>query len=140
MSLMEIEYKVYNPAGNITALVIGDKYNVEERKLINNAIMKKEPKVEQVGFLAKEKCKLTMAGGEFCGNATRCAVMYYMTEKNSISIEMNNQNLKAGLDKTKNIWCEIPIDKYEINKVNNEIYKVILKGITILVVKYILYC
>ena len=30
---MEVEYKVYNPAGNITALVIGDKYNLEERNL-----------------------------------------------------------------------------------------------------------
>ena len=106
---MKVEYKVYNPAGNITALVIGDKYNLEERKIINNAIMKREPEVEQVGFLSEEKYKLTMAGGEFCGNATRCAVMYYMTQKKSISIEINNQKLKAGLDKSENIWCEIPI-------------------------------
>ena len=57
-----IEYKIYNPAGNITALVIGDKYSLEQRKLINRKIMEAEPEVEQVGFLSQERMKLTMAG------------------------------------------------------------------------------
>ena len=54
---MEIKYIIYNPAGNITALVIGDDYNLEQRKQINDAIMNKELNVEQVGFLSKEKMK-----------------------------------------------------------------------------------
>ena len=68
---MEVEYIIYNPAGNITALVLGDEYNSEQRKLINNAIMEREKRVELVGFLSQKDKKLTMAGGEFCGNATR---------------------------------------------------------------------
>ena len=62
---MDISYKIYNPAGNITALVLGDEYNLNQKKLINNMIMKKEPKVEQVGFVSKKYKRLTMAGGEF---------------------------------------------------------------------------
>lgn len=43
---MKVNYKIYNPAGNITALVIGDNYTLEERKLINNEIMKKDSSIE----------------------------------------------------------------------------------------------
>ena len=56
---MEVSYKIFNPAGNITALVIGDEYNLEQRRLINNLIMKKETEVEQVGFISQNKRKLT---------------------------------------------------------------------------------
>jgi len=132
---MEVKYIIYNPAGNITALVIGDDYNLEQRKQINDAIMKKELNVEQVGFLSKEKIKLTMAGGEFCGNGARCAVLYYIKKKRQIELQINQQKIKAGIDKDKKIWCEIPIEGYKILKLENETYRVMLKGITILVVK-----
>lgn len=132
---MEIKYIIYNPAGNITALVIGDEYSLKQRKLINDKVMEKEPEVEQVGFLSQEKTRLTMAGGEFCGNATRCATAYYLGKNENIEIEINNQSLKAGRDENKKIWCEIPIEQYEITKLDREIYKVKLKGITILVIK-----
>ena len=36
---MDIRYKIYNPAGNITALVIGDNYTTEEQRKINSKIM-----------------------------------------------------------------------------------------------------
>ena len=61
---MIIKYKIYNPAGNITALVIGDKYTKEEKRLINDKIMEKEPNVEQVGFLSEEEVKM-IANGNF---------------------------------------------------------------------------
>jgi hypothetical protein len=35
---MKVNNKVYNPAGNITSLAIGDNYNIEERKRINGEI------------------------------------------------------------------------------------------------------
>lgn len=134
---MKVKYIIYNPAGNITALIIGDKYTAEQKRIINNEIMMKEPKVEQVGFLSKEDIKLTMAGGEFCGNATRCAVSYYIKKQKSLEIQINNQKLQAGMDENENIWCEIPIEKYEIVKLDKNVYKVVLKGITIIVVKNI---
>lgn len=132
---MIIEYLIYNPSGNITALVIGDKYDKKQRRQINDAIMKSNIDVEQVGFLSTQTAKLTMAGGEFCGNATRCAALYYLKDKEIIELETNNQKIKAGTDKNKNIWCEIPIEEYKILKINDDIYKIKLKGITILVVK-----
>ncbi|MGM9970699.1 MAG: hypothetical protein ACI35S_09940 [Anaeroplasma sp.] len=132
---MKIEYKLYNPAGNVTALVIGDKYNLKQRKLINYIIMEKESNVEQVGFLSREKAKLTMAGGEFCGNAARCATLHYIGKENNIELEINNIIVKTGIDKNKKIWCEIPIEEYKIIKLQNKIYKIILKGITLLVIK-----
>lgn len=135
---MNISYKIFNPAGNITALVLGDQYNLEQKKLINKKIMKKEPKVEQVGFLSQKYKRLTMAGGEFCGNATRCATLYYIEGQQSIELEINNQKIKAGINEKEEVWCEIPIERYKITKINKNIYKVVLKGITILVVKDII--
>ena len=130
---MKIKYKVYNPAGNITALVIGDNYNLEERKIINNKIMEEDSRIEQVGFVSETEKRLTMAGGEFCGNATRCAIAYYdIKEKENIMI--NNQVIKGG-KKDDNIWCEIPIDKYKISIIEENIYKVELDGITMIIIK-----
>ena len=130
---MEIEYKIYDPSGNITALVIGDNYTKEQKMLINNEIMKNEKNVEQVGFLSTNSSKITMAGGEFCGNAIRCASMYYMDKQKEMNIQINNLILKTGIDEEQNIWSEIPIDKTKIIKLNEDIYEVILEGITILV-------
>ena len=33
---MKVKYIIYNPAVNITALVIGDKYTIEQRKIISD--------------------------------------------------------------------------------------------------------
>lgn len=132
---MDVSYMIFNPASNITALVIGDEYNLEQKRLINSRIMEKEIEVEQVGFLSKKNRKLTMAGGEFCGNATRCATLYYIGEKQSIELEINNNKIKSGINEKLEIWCEVPIEEYIIEKICDNIYKVILKGITILVVK-----
>lgn len=131
---MKIKYKIYNPSGNITALVIGDEYNNKEKELINNAIMKEKPEIEQVGFVSTEYRKLTMAGGEFCGNATRCAVKYYFNNEKTSKIEIDNKEIIVGTDKDEKIWCEIPIEGYEITKLSENIYKVKLEGITIIVI------
>ena len=100
--------------------------------------MEKEPKVEQVGFLSQKYRRLTMAGGEFCGNATRCATLHYIEEQQSIELEINNHIINAGINEKEGVWCEIPIEQYKITKINKNIYKVVLKGITILVVKDII--
>ena len=130
---MKIKYKVYNPAGNITALVIGDNYSLEERKIINNKIMEENSRVEQVGFVSTTEKRLTMAGGEFCGNATRCAILYYdIKEKECIRI--NNKIIK-GEKQEDNIWCEIPINEHKFDMVEEDIYKVKLEGITMIILK-----
>lgn len=129
---MRVQYKIYNPAGNITALVIGDNYTLEERKLINDKIMKNDSRIEQVGFVSTNKKKLTMAGGEFCGNATRSAILYYKMDENE-KIEINNQLIKGGIS-SNNVWCQLDINNYKFNIIDEKIYKIELDGITIIVI------
>lgn len=129
---MRVNYKIYNPAGNITALVIGDNYTSEERKLINDQIMKKDSRIEQVGFVSINEKKLTMAGGEFCGNATRSAILYYKMRENE-KLEINNQQIKGGII-GNNVWCELSIENYKFSIIDEKIYKIELEGITIIVI------
>ena len=129
---MKVRYKVYNPAGNRTALVIGDQYTLEERKTINNKIIEQDKTVEQVGFLSTREKRLTMAGGEFCGNATRSAILYYNINELE-SIKINNLNIRGGIEDNK-VWCELPISNYKFSIIDEEIYKIELDGITIIVI------
>ena len=66
---MNIKYYLLNPAGNITILV-ETPVKENDRRFVASLLMKEEPSCEQVGFLSGNR--LDMAGGEFCGNATRC--------------------------------------------------------------------
>ena len=77
---MDIRYQIFDPSGNITALVEGDRFTPEERIRINDAIMAKHADVEQVGFLSTGTPEMTMAGGEFCGNATRSSILAYLLQ------------------------------------------------------------
>jgi len=82
---MKYSYNIYNPSGNITALVDSSvPYN--SRKELATKLMKKEPTCEQVGFIARADnsgIALEMAGGEFCGNASLCAAYYYILNINN---------------------------------------------------------
>lgn len=87
-------YNIYDPTGNITALVEEEADSdisliLAARVEKASKIMKKHPEVEQVGFvrLAAEDAVseptgvdavLEMAGGEFCGNASMCAAVWYV--------------------------------------------------------------
>ena len=107
-----INYAICKPGGNDTALVYGSDYTQEQKKCINDAIMKKHSNVEQVGFIDfNKKTELQMAGGEFCGNATRSAANLYLEGKaGSIKIIVNGKDvINAGVDDNKNAWCEIPL-------------------------------
>lgn len=70
----DIKYSIFDPAGNITALVESPADAIFQ-PAIAAKIMQKHPDVEQVGFVTLDAgkdadVKLRMAGGEFCGNAT----------------------------------------------------------------------
>ena len=134
---MEIQYKIYSPAGNDTALVIGDNYSREERRAINDKILQTHTNVEQVGFLCQAKNKLTMAGGEFCGNATRCAAHYYLQETvGEIDIEVaENAFVKAGISKRAKAWVQVPLlkDVNTITRINKDFTLVRFEGISHLV-------
>lgn len=116
---MKLTYSIYYPSGNATALVNQLVLEPSLKKLINDKIMSLNPQVEQVGFLSQRSYRLEMAGGEFCGNATRCAVFYYLKGKpGEINIKISGvrQKLKAGIDNQGNCWTKIPLQKNLITK------------------------
>lgn len=126
------KYTVYSASGNPTALVWEFNQSDEKRKEINNEIMAHNPMVEQVGFLLPNGCgivypgvggttmtgnfSLKMAGGEFCGNAARCAVYAYLRgEEGTINLSVSGaeHSVRGGLripgDGSKEVWCEMPV-------------------------------
>ena len=69
-----IRYSIFDPTGNITALV-ESPVDESEQRAVAASIMARHAAVEQVGFvrLPDEKsapAALRMAGGEFCANAS----------------------------------------------------------------------
>ena len=67
-----LEYSIWNPTGNITALV-ESPVEISLQTQVGETLMRLYPEVEQVGFVDVSGPELRMAGGEFCGNASMCA-------------------------------------------------------------------
>lgn len=114
--MKKYDYKIFIPGGNPTALVIGIENDLKKRKKINDELMKKYDFLEQVGFINPDICnpELVMAGGEFCGNATRSAIKYYLNNQiDNIKIKVSGvkEKLSGGQDKEGNIWVDMPIIK-----------------------------
>ena len=80
--LETLRYSIWDPTGNITALVESD-VELDRQPSVAAALMRRHPEVEQVGFLRLSPngelsgTELRMAGGEFCGNATMCAAALF---------------------------------------------------------------
>ena len=79
MEERELCYSLFDPTGNITALV-ESAVAVERQPAVAAALMRRHPELEQVGFVRPAEAAdgdvdaaLRMAGGEFCGNASMCA-------------------------------------------------------------------
>lgn len=116
--LENIDYTVFDPSKNITALIIS-KVDPSSHVEISKKIMDKEPQVEQVGFLIYDgglDISLRMAGGEFCGNATMCAAVYC-----AVKNDLSNGNIKVkvfGVDEIINV---------EVKKTNDDEWEGIVK-------------
>lgn len=114
MNLEDVDYEVLNPGGNETALVMGLEYSDEERKIINNKILKQNDDVEQVGFMDIKKRRLEMAGGEFCLNATRCAIWKILNGKVGsvdLTVSGNNNVLTGQILENKDVYVKLPVNK-----------------------------
>lgn len=136
---MNINYKIFNPGGNKTALVIGNCYGIEERKQINDKILKQNQDVEQVGFLDAKENSLEMAGGEFCVNATRCAIWEYLKgEKGEVKLKVSGYNgiINGGITEEKDVYVDMKINKKISDIINKKgIFNFVnLDGILLLVV------
>lgn len=143
--MKDYTYKVYIPSGNPTALVDGIENDFEMRKKINDEIIEKyEDFVEQVGFISTDSSapELMMAGGEFCGNATRSAIFSYLKGKlGNMSIKVSGVDtpLNGGIDENGDTWVEMPIinGNYDnsVTKLSNTSCIVKIKGITHLIME-----
>lgn len=122
------------PGGNDTALVEGISRSRKEKKKINDTIMREFPFIEQVGFIDLKKPELQMAGGEFCGNATRSCVYLYLDGRPGtvwIKTSGTSRMLKAGVDEGGNCWTQIPLPQKILSMVLTEKYTIVpLDGIT----------
>lgn len=71
---------VLDPAGNVTAIVCSDVPAAERARVAAQILRLPELGIEQVAFLTAPRSggeiRLEMMGGEFCGNALRCAGFY----------------------------------------------------------------
>jgi len=77
-------------------------------------ILAEDPRVEQVGFLSGDEntgYRLNMAGGEFCGNATRAAIFEFAKGKPcdmEISVSGCDSPIKGGVNTDGTVWAEMP--------------------------------
>jgi len=139
-------FTVIKPGGNDTALVYGSVENQSERKRINDAIMAIYPNIEQVGFIKLSKKKggeatLQMAGGEFCGNASRSTAYLVLKGKpGKIKLEVSgvSRPIEAGVKNNGDAFAEMPIysdpDKVTLERGSNrKDWLVEMEGITHLV-------
>lgn len=139
ISNKNLTYTIYHPAGNATALVDSLVLDASQRQAINDLILTKHPDVEQVGFLApKSAPQLLMAGGEFCGNATRSAAFAYLNGhpgQMALKVYDGQQTVHAGFNE-EGAWSEIPLlaGNEPVTPLANGYYLVRLAGITHLVV------
>lgn len=83
--MMNLDYYVANPTGNITYLVKTPILILNQPKVAAE-LMAENPVCEQVGFLFSQdnECdiRLRMAAGEFCGNATMSTAAVFCKENN----------------------------------------------------------
>lgn len=108
-----IRFDILRPGGNNTALVRGIITDPEKRKKINDQIMKFYPNVEQVGFInLQENPELVMAGGEFCGNATRSTIWLALNgNAGEIMIQVSGvtSQLRAGITSNGEAYSQMPV-------------------------------
>ena len=126
MSQNNLDLTILNPGGNITALIKGIPASLLQRKLVNDAVMKRFPKVEQVGFYTFSPPRLQMAGGEFCGNATRCLAYLLLDDKlGEIKIRVSGVNmlLAARIDRNGNTWAQMPLPQAAIRKAGDCLHR-----------------
>ncbi|MDR1766561.1 MAG: hypothetical protein LBR77_10935 [Lachnospiraceae bacterium] len=82
---MELHVAVFDPAGNRTLIVTDPVPPGEYGPVARRLMDVEELGGEQVGFLVAPKMggqvRLEMMGGEFCGNALRCAGLYHALQE-----------------------------------------------------------
>ena len=154
---MTIKYDIFDPNGNITALV-ETHVDIREQPAVADEIMKIHPEVEQVGFVYFDPIRpvpayLRMAGGEFCGNATLSAAALYLlrykeeTDKVRVRVtgvsrslevkikkrEDDESSFDAGVEMPKSLGIEK--EKLSWESASDTLPAVMMEGITHVIIK-----
>lgn len=114
-----IYFNIYNPGGNITALVIDNDYDKILKMKINKFLLEKYNYVEQVGFI--KNSYLEMAGGEFCINASRCAIYYLKSIGNKLELNILNKKIVGEVYNDNYVAIKYYIDNKIDSMINNNI-------------------
>ena len=131
------------PGGNDTALIYGNPDN-QTRIKINQEILKRYNNIEQVGFYKLNNksnfASLTMAGGEFCGNAARALAFLILKGKEgnlNLRVSGSTKVLEARVLENGQVSCQIPIYKTfsSVKEIGENLYLVKLRGIKFLITK-----
>ncbi len=136
----EYEFTILRPGGNDQMLIKGIIPNDQKRK-INDEMIRRFPNVEQVSFYEFDQknklARLELAGGEFCGNATRSLAYLLLNGKKGqirIRVSGTTKKLIAGIKKEGTAFAQMPINNPKsIRKLNSNIFRVDLEGITQLI-------
>ena len=107
---MLLTYCIADPAGNRTVLVTSPTEKSAYAD-ISQKLMARIDGCEQVGFLTEPLCggdvRLEMMGGEFCGNALRCAAYYYVREHISRQRSLVAAEI-SGCDRVLAVSADVP--------------------------------
>ncbi len=111
-----IQFDILSPWWNDTCLIKWIITDPEQKKKINDSIMKLYPNVEQVGFIDTESDipRLEMAWWEFCWNATRTFISKFFNWQKGewqFKISWVNRLLEWWIDENWEVWAEMPIYK-----------------------------
>jgi len=105
-----------SPGGNNTALVRSQFVPLSlDKKIINDALIQNGNAIEQVGFMtiSDGALRLDMAGGEFCGNATRSAA-YLSLNGEPGELEMSvsgvSEKIRAGVTSSGDAYARVPVN------------------------------
>lgn len=114
----------FRPGGNDTALILNEITDPITKKTVNDSVMKIYPNIEQVGFVSfgEKGIELNMAGGEFCGNATRStANLASKGRPNDLEIKVSGveNTLKAGITTKGEAYAQMPVYS-DISKVKKD--------------------
>lgn len=108
------QFALLRPSGNDTGLVTGIVRNAKQRKQIADTFQAMYPSIEQVGFINPDSrhAELLMAGGEFCGNATRSAAYQILggqVGKIAIKVSGVKKQLIAGVTEKGEAFSQMPV-------------------------------
>ncbi|WP_075967905.1 hypothetical protein [Neofamilia massiliensis] len=105
----KLDYLKVDPAGNITAFIIGDVDPSHRAKIANIIIDDYDPSVEQVGFISKKAdgtYRMDMMGGEFCANASRSFGLYLAKTLDLFDEDLIEAEVSGSKDKV-----QVKVDK-----------------------------